>query len=95
MNHRQKAQAFIALLDLIDENGGSPCQNQPDVFEYRGWYDEQTNQMAERAAKDICSTCPVMAQCLDYAVNAKENENIWGGTTPDERIKLRNPHKPA
>lgn len=41
-------------------------------------------------AKRICATCPVIDQCLDYAVRNQINDGIWGGTSPKERIALRN-----
>jgi WhiB family redox-sensing transcriptional regulator len=37
----------------------------------------------------ICATCPVRAQCLDYAIRNRENHGIWGGTTPEERRRMR------
>jgi WhiB family redox-sensing transcriptional regulator len=41
------------------------------------------------AAKDICATCPVLAQCRDYAMTAGETFGIWGGLSEDERAALR------
>jgi WhiB family transcriptional regulator, redox-sensing transcriptional regulator len=40
-------------------------------------------------ARIICSTCPVIRNCLTYAVDAKEDLGMWGGTTPEERRRLR------
>jgi WhiB family redox-sensing transcriptional regulator len=37
----------------------------------------------------ICASCPVKRQCLDFALESVEAEGIWGGTTPDERIRAR------
>ncbi|MFC9555820.1 WhiB family transcriptional regulator [Rhodococcus sp. NPDC056960] len=42
-----------------------------------------------RAAKKVCLRCPVRAQCLNYAFEARETHGIWGGYTGDERRKLR------
>jgi len=39
-------------------------------------------------AKAVCAPCPVRANCLAYAVEARP-EGIWGGTTPDERRAAR------
>lgn len=39
----------------------------------------------EREAKAICSGCPVMRACLDYALRIRETHGIWGGTTELER----------
>ena len=43
----------------------------------------------EAEALSICATCPVRAQCLDYAVRNREPYGIWGGTTPDQRRRIR------
>ena len=37
----------------------------------------------------ICDGCPVRQQCLDFAVRSGEKDGIWGGTTPEERIRAR------
>lgn len=41
------------------------------------------------AAKRICMACPVLGNCLAWAVSAGEPAGIWGGTTPQERQVLR------
>lgn len=42
------------------------------------------------AAKLICRRCPVVNQCLDYAVNAPMLlEGVWGGTTALQRREMR------
>jgi WhiB family transcriptional regulator, redox-sensing transcriptional regulator len=37
----------------------------------------------------ICDRCPVRQECLDFAMQMGEMQGIWGGTTPDERIRTR------
>jgi WhiB family transcriptional regulator, redox-sensing transcriptional regulator len=37
----------------------------------------------------ICQGCPVRQHCLDFAMRSGEKEGIWGGTTPEERIRAR------
>ena len=34
------------------------------------------------AAKRICTACPVLTDCLAWALLAGEPAGIWGGTTP-------------
>lgn len=41
------------------------------------------------AARTICRSCPVQDACLAYALSAVEPDGIWGGTTPDERRRMR------
>lgn len=36
-------------------------------------------------AKRMCEECEVRAQCLEYALMAKIDHGIWGGTSPKER----------
>ena len=40
-------------------------------------------------AKAVCRACPAQAACLDWAIQANERDGVWGGTSPDERILLR------
>lgn len=40
-----------------------------------------------RAAKAVCATCPVTAECLDYALRLGE-PGIWGGTSENERRRM-------
>lgn len=41
------------------------------------------------AAKAVCRRCPVVQQCLDWAVEVGHVEGIWGGTTESERRAMR------
>ena len=36
-------------------------------------------------AKAICDTCPVKAQCLEFALSDEIEFGIFGGVTPSER----------
>jgi WhiB family redox-sensing transcriptional regulator len=45
----------------------------------------------EERAKEVCSLCPVQAECLEFALVHEERYGIWGGTTPDERRHLKRP----
>jgi WhiB family redox-sensing transcriptional regulator len=56
----------------------------PDIFmpEGKDW------MKITRQAKTICSRCPLLETCLNYAIRNDE-WGIWGGTTMKERIYLR------
>ncbi|MGH3401931.1 MAG: WhiB family transcriptional regulator [Streptosporangiaceae bacterium] len=41
------------------------------------------------AAKAICADCQVRQQCLRFAVSTGQAHEIWGGTTEEERARLR------
>ena len=42
----------------------------------------------ERVAKAICRTCPVAAECLEYAISSREPHGVWGGLNEVERRQL-------
>lgn len=41
----------------------------------------------EYNAKQICASCPISAECLQFAVD-NQLMGIWGGTTDEERRHL-------
>ncbi len=45
---------------------------------------------AADAAIDICRKCPVLTQCLEYALRHPESAayGIWGGTTDAQRRRI-------
>lgn len=64
------------------------CVGEPiDTFFHEGNLVE--NNSLEKKAKSLCNSCPVVEQCLTYAVLNKEEFGIWGGKTPHERRILR------
>lgn len=40
------------------------------------------------AALAMCAVCPVVEQCLAYALNTNQKLGIWGGTTGRDRRQL-------
>ena len=39
-------------------------------------------------AKRVCRTCPVAAECLEYALTSRERFGVFGGKTPNERAAI-------
>ncbi|TVZ01249.1 WhiB family transcriptional regulator [Trebonia kvetii] len=60
-------------------------------------YSEDINQIARATlnrygkAKWFCARCPVVSDCLKYALDTDDTFGVWGNTTPGERrtIKVR------
>lgn len=78
----------VELQLSIDQAGGvTPCQNAPDLF----FPDPETDNVIRsyKMAKQLCSGCPVILECINYAVQAGETNGMWGGLTPEEIRKLR------
>jgi hypothetical protein len=42
-----------------------------------------------RTAKRICSECPVLVDCLEWAVSTNQDFGVWGMCTERERKRLR------
>jgi WhiB family redox-sensing transcriptional regulator len=58
------------------------CRKLPtEVFYPTGNY----TRGAEERAKTVCSTCPVRADCLVFAIDHDEPFGVWGGLTAEER----------
>jgi WhiB family redox-sensing transcriptional regulator len=46
-------------------------------------------QRQEAEAKGFCALCQVRPQCLAFALATSQSHGVWGGTTEDERRRLR------
>ena len=40
-------------------------------------------------AKAVCAQCPVIDDCLNYALAYNEHHGVWGGTCERERRRIR------
>ena len=71
-----------------DWRSGAACLHaDPDVFFPISAVGASATQV--RTARAICAGCPVRPACTDYALEHHEIQGIWGGTTEQERRKLR------
>jgi WhiB family redox-sensing transcriptional regulator len=48
----------------------------------------------EIQAKAVCSGCLVRVECLSWALVAGERDGVWGGTSEDDRRKMRRASTP-
>jgi len=79
-------------LSLAAENDGwrvqAACRDtDPDLFFPVGTTGPALDQIA--AAQRVCSACLVQPECLEFALMTNQDSGIWGGTSEDERRKLR------
>ena len=59
----------------------------PDLFFPVGTTGPAIEQIEN--AKAVCRECDVQTQCLDYALSTNQDSGVWGGTSEEERRKLR------
>lgn len=65
-----------------DPRGDGLCRHEdPELF-----FPDKGSRATE--AKAVCERCPLKGVCLEHALETKEKDGVWGGTTPEERKKL-------
>ena len=76
------------LIERQDWRDIAACRDtSPDLFFPVGTTGPALDQIAE--AKAVCRICPVEAACLEYALVTNQDTGVWGGTSEEERKKLR------
>ena len=74
---------------MRDATGKNPeCADNYDVFYPEEFSDNETRALSVRVAKQICDRCPLIRECANYAIEAKEQHGVWGGQTAAERIAI-------
>lgn len=65
-----------------------PCVtiNDPELF-FPTYSSESYFQ--EKQAKAVCRKCPLIADCLEFALETADGHAILAGTTPAERDRIR------
>jgi WhiB family redox-sensing transcriptional regulator len=74
--------------DTGDWRRHAACRNtEPDLFFPVGTTGPALVQI--EAAKAVCRTCEAQAPCLEFALATNQESGVWGGTSEEERRKLR------
>ena len=55
------------------------------------WFPDDDPWQAQ-AARRVCQSCPVVAECAEYAIHRYIPFGIWGGMTADDRRDYRRRH---
>lgn len=66
---------------------GACVSADPDLFFPVATGEAGARQAA--AAQRICDRCQVRRQCLEYAMSNGQMHGVWGGTTAEERVRVR------
>jgi WhiB family redox-sensing transcriptional regulator len=71
-----------------DWRAAGACRSaDPDLF-FPVAVSTAASKQVSRALR-LCQGCTVRQHCLDFAMQSGEKDGIWGGTTPEERIRAR------
>lgn len=81
--------AGVALADAnYHWRSHAACRDtDPDLFFPVGTTGPALVQIAQ--AKSVCSECEARVDCLEFAITTNQDTGIWGGTSEEERRKLR------
>jgi WhiB family transcriptional regulator, redox-sensing transcriptional regulator len=73
---------------MVDWRAQAACLDEdPELFFPVGSSGPALAQMAQ--AKAYCQRCPVINECLEWALRTSQHDGIWGGKSEDERRSLQ------
>lgn len=52
------------------------------------WFCDDSGE-SYRYARAVCRNCPVRNDCLEWALDTRTGQGMWGGKSPRERERLR------
>jgi WhiB family redox-sensing transcriptional regulator len=74
--------------DTADWRDRAACRDtDPDLFFPIGTTGTALDQI--ESAKLVCRNCDAMSACLEFALATNQESGVWGGTSEEERRKLR------
>lgn len=88
MSERPDPYAFATALfkprgDTLWMHHAACAGEDPDQF-----FPDEEGKSSAKAARKVCATCPVAAQCAEFGVRNSEY-GIWGGLTDKQRADVR------
>ena len=75
----------ILAVERPDWQLDGACRTAPDAAIF---FPSPGDTEALRAAKAMCGGCPVVQECLEYALGNNERYGIWGGKSTRERLLM-------
>ena len=74
--------------DLDDWRDVAACRDtDPDLFFPIGTTGPAIEQIESAIA--VCHQCEALVPCLEFALATNQESGVWGGTSEEERRKLR------
>jgi WhiB family transcriptional regulator, redox-sensing transcriptional regulator len=72
------------LAFTFDASEALCAQVDPELF-----FPLQGDNESGRIAKQICTKCPLITDCLSEAILTNSTDGIWGASTPKDRQRIR------
>jgi hypothetical protein len=74
---------MTSLFALTAATPGLPCRTtDPEIFFSKSSTDREY-------AKGLCADCPIRTPCAQYALDNRDVQGVWGGTTAADRRAFR------
>lgn len=82
-----------AMAVIVPSWDGAACTG-TDPALWFGPEDEEPVATAERERKaaEICTPCPILARCRNWALTFPVHEGVWGGLSEADRRSIRYSH---
>lgn len=81
-------QLLKTTITITDWRDTAAClDSDPSLFFPVGSTGPAVEQIAMATA--ICTTCQVIDDCLQYALETNQESGVWGGYAEDDRRRLR------
>jgi WhiB family redox-sensing transcriptional regulator len=77
----------LGAADYTWRNEANCRDTDPELFFPVGNTGDAIDQLA--VARTVCTQCTVRQQCLEFALASIQDCGIWGGTSEDERRRMR------
>jgi WhiB family redox-sensing transcriptional regulator len=72
---------------IADWRARAACSGYPNKIFFPAT--EGADEASIEQAKAVCAVCPVVDDCLQYALETNQRAGVWGGTSEKERKSLR------
>jgi WhiB family redox-sensing transcriptional regulator len=77
----------VQLVDVRWRKEAACRASSPDLFFPVGTVGAALTEI--ETAKRVCADCVVREECLEYAMHTNQEFGVWGGTSEEERRRLR------
>jgi WhiB family redox-sensing transcriptional regulator len=65
------------------------CRGRTDLFYAPDHEREEDRTARHERARAICRGCPVVDECLEFALSTNQRYGIWGALTSKQRFNLK------
>lgn len=89
MKHNPQLDNLRPVFDEWEWQDLGACKDaDPELFFLEHNLRTVEKRQKERAAIQVCKTCPVVQQCLAHSLAVPEFYGVWGGVTADQRMAM-------